>query len=130
MPRAAPSIRFQESETAGETRVRSRRALGTIAIVAIVVAAISFAVVDISTSAASGCLDTSSPCSERASPAIATLFAIIGSIALVAAIVPAIAWLVRALPGQQAARETEVDYSRGPSARVRDDDEGDPVTGG
>jgi hypothetical protein len=104
--------------------------LGTIAIVAIVGAAISFAVVDISTSAASGCLDTDAPCMERASPAIATVFAIIGAVALVAAIVPAIAWLVRALPSQQGARETDVDYSRRPTARVHDDDGIDPLTGG
>ena len=102
--------------------MRSRRALGTIAIIAIVVAAISFAVVDISTSAANGCLDSGAPCTERASPGVATVFAIVGVIALVAAIVPAITWLVHALPGQ-GARETDVDYSRRPSARVRDDDE-------
>lgn len=105
--------------------MRSRRVLGAIAIIAIVVAAVSFAVVDISTSAASGCLETGEPCSERASPPIATVFAIIGVVALVAAIVPAVAWVVRALPGQAGARETDVDYSRRPSARVRDDDDDD-----
>jgi hypothetical protein len=115
--------------------VRSRRALGTIAIIAIVVAASSFAVVDISTSAASGCLDAGATCAERATPAIASVFAIIGVVALIGAIVPAIAWLVRARLGRQAhpqaARETDVDYSRRPSARVRDEDDDDagPLTG-
>ena len=108
--------------------MRSRRALGTIALVAIVVAAISFAVVDISTSAASGCLDTSAPCTERESPVVAGVFAIIGAIALVAAIVPAIAWLVQSLATGHGARQTHVDYSRGPSARVRDDDDDDIET--
>lgn len=112
--------------------MRSRRVLGTIAIIAIVAAAISFAVVDISTSAANGCLDADDPCTERASPVLATVFAIVGVVALVSAIVPAIAWLVRTLPGQQRSRQTEVDYSRRPSARVRDDEDDDagPLTGG
>jgi hypothetical protein len=88
-------------------------------------------VVDISTSAANGCLDADSPCTERASPVIATVFAIIGVVALVSAIVPAVAWLVRALPGPRPSRETDVDYSRRPSARVRDDEDDDagPLTG-
>lgn len=62
---------------------------------------------------------------------IATVFAIIGVVALVSAIVPAVAWLVGALPGPRPSRETDVDYSRRPSARVRDDEDDDagPLTG-
>ncbi len=101
--------------------MRSRRALGAIAIAAVVVAAISFAVVDISTSASSGCLDTRTPCTERVTPTVATVFAIIGALALVMAVVPAVAWMVQSLSTQRGARHTHVDYSRGPSARVRDD---------
>lgn len=113
--------------------MRSRRALGTIAIVAIVVAAISFAVVDIATSAASGCLDTSAPCAERSGTPVATVFAIVGASALVAAVIPAIAWLVQTLPGHPAARDADadVDYARRPPARTHDeDDEIDILTSG
>jgi len=103
--------------------VRSKWALGAIAITAIIVAAISFAVVDISTSAASGCLDTRAPCTERATPEIATVFAAIGGVALLVAVVAAITWIVRSLTTKREVRQTDVDYSRGPSARVRDDED-------
>ncbi|MFT4285109.1 MAG: hypothetical protein QM598_09790 [Protaetiibacter sp.] len=108
--------------------MRSRWALGAIAITAIIVAAISFAVVDISTSAASGCLDTRAPCTERTTPEIATVFAAIGAAALLVAAVAALTWIVRNLATKREVRQTDVDYSRGPSARVRDDEDDDVPT--
>ncbi len=109
--------------------MRSRGALGAVAIAAIVVAAISFAVVDIATSAASGCLDVAGPCTDRATPDIATTFAVVGAIALVGAVVPAVLWFLQDLGGRREVRQTSVDYSRRPSARVRDEDEVPPGAG-
>ena len=109
--------------------MRSRRALGLIAIIAIIVAAISFAVVDISTSAASGCLDTASPCSDQTSPVVATVFAIVGALALIGAVVPAIAWLVGTRSAPQGPRGTDVDYSREPRIRTGDPED-QSLTGG
>ncbi|AYF98891.1 hypothetical protein D7I47_11925 [Protaetiibacter intestinalis] len=103
--------------------------LGAIALIAIVVAAISFAVVDVSTSAANGCLDARTVCGEeRTVPPIAVVCAAIGALALLGGIVPAILWLVQTVSQHQTARHTDVDYSQGPSARVRDDEE-DDLTG-
>ena len=103
--------------------MRSKRVLGAIALVAIVVAAISFAVVDVSTSAASGCLDSNAPCTGTVVPPVAVVCAIIGSIALIAAAIPTVTWLVHAFSSQHAAKHTDVDYSRLPSARVRADED-------
>src|SRR4051812_13330555 len=81
-------------------RVRSKRVLGAVALIAIVVAAISFAVVDVSTSAASGCLDSNVPCTDTVVPPIAVVCAVIGSIALIAAAIPAVTWIVYAFSSQ------------------------------
>jgi hypothetical protein len=97
--------------------------LGAIALVAIVVAAISFAVVDVSTSAASGCLDAVGPCTDKQVPPVAVIAAVIGAIALLAAVVPTVTWLVHAFSSQHAAKHTDVDYSRLPTAPVRDDED-------
>src|SRR5690606_19963901 len=108
----APTIRTRSRpEPAGEARMRSRGALGAVAIAAIVVAAVSFAVVDISTSAASGCLDVAGPCTDRTTPAIATTFAIVGGIALAGAVVPAVLWILQDLGTRREVRQTAVDYS-------------------
>lgn len=100
--------------------MRSKRVLGAIAIIAIVVAAISFAVVDVSTSAASGCLDSAAPCTDKQVPTLAVIAAVIGAIALIAAVVPTVTWLVHAFSSQHAVKHTDVDYSRLPTAPVRD----------
>lgn len=102
--------------------MRSRGALGAIAIAAIVVAAISFAVVDISTSAASGCLGAAGPCADDTTPGLATGFAIAGAVSLAIAVVVAVLWMLQDLGARREVRQTAVDYSRRPSARVRDDD--------
>jgi hypothetical protein len=107
--------------------VRSRWALGAIAITAIIVAAISFAVVDISTSAASGCLDAGAPCTERSTPELAAVAAVVGALALLLAVITGITWIVRDLATRREVRQTDVDYSRRPTARVRDDED-DPLS--
>lgn len=109
--------------------MRSRRALGITALVAVMVAAISFAVVDISTSAANGCLASATPCTELTTPPLASICAVVGAIALVGAVIPAIAWLYQNLSTHQETRHTAVDYSRRPSARQAGVDEHDLTDG-
>jgi hypothetical protein len=74
--------------------VFSRRALGIFALVAVVLAAISFAIVDVSIANASGCIGVSGPCPDTTMPWVATVFASIGTIALLASVLPAINWFV------------------------------------
>ncbi len=74
--------------------MHSRRVLGVVALCAIVIAAISFTVVDISTTGASGCLGASAGCAERSVPIVAITFAALGIVALLASIAPAVAWIV------------------------------------
>jgi len=73
----------------------SRNALRTIAVTCVVVGAISFAGVDIATSSASGCLLAEEPCSEHATSATAMALAIVGSLALLIAVVPTLVWIAR-----------------------------------
>lgn len=110
--------------------MRTRQVLGTIAIAGIVIAAISFAVVDVSTSAASGCPQTDDSCATHDAPQLAIVFAVIGAIALLASIIPAIAWIVTSVSAQRGAVHTSVDYSRRPTARVRDEGSDDGFTDG
>ena len=71
--------------------MHSSRVLGTVALSAIVVAAISFAVVDVTV--ADGCaLDCSSGI-----PVIAITFAGLGALAALVSIVPAIGWIVESV---------------------------------
>lgn len=101
--------------------MRSRRALGGIALTAVIVAAVSFAVVDVSTSAASGCIDAVL-CTERTLPPIAIVFAVIGSVALVAGIVPALTWLVSAIATYGGSPSSDPEYRRPAVAYASDDD--------
>ena len=82
--------------------MHSRRMLGAIALCAIVIAAISFTVVDISTSGASGCLGATAGCAERTVPVVAISFAALGIMALLVSILPAVGWIVEAV------RETRI----------------------
>ena len=75
----------------------SRRALGVFALAAVVLAAISFAVVDVSIANANGCLGVSAPCADNSMPFVATLFASIGTISLLLSLMPAINWFVGAI---------------------------------
>jgi len=77
--------------------VHSRHVLGAIALGAIVVAAISFAIVDASIAAANGCMGTSAPCEDHAVPVVAISFAVLGGLALLISIVPAVTWIIEAI---------------------------------
>jgi hypothetical protein len=70
--------------------------LGAVALGAIVVAAISFAVVDASIAAANGCMGTA-PCEDHAVPIVAVTFSVLGMLALLISIVPAVTWIVEAI---------------------------------
>ncbi len=74
--------------------VLSRRALGILALAAVILAAISFAIVDVSIADANDCVGVSGPCADTTMPLVATIFAIVGTIALLASVLPAINWFV------------------------------------
>lgn len=77
--------------------MQSPRTLGIFALSAVILAAISFAVVDVSISSANGCLGVSAPCEDLSLPLPAILFAVLGTLALLASVVPAIRWFVDTL---------------------------------
>jgi hypothetical protein len=77
--------------------VPARRALGIFALCAVILAAISFAVVDVSIANANGCIGVSGPCADRSLPVVAVTFAIIGTLALLASVLPAINWFIGAI---------------------------------
>jgi hypothetical protein len=72
--------------------MHSYRVLGIIALGAIVIAVVSFTVVDITIDSANGCL-AAPRCEQRVVPPTAILFSAVGVLALLAAIVPAIGWI-------------------------------------
>lgn len=72
--------------------MHSPRLLGVIALSSIIVAAISFAVVDVSI--ADGCGD--GPC-KAGIPVIAITFAALGALAALVSVIPAVTWLVDAI---------------------------------
>jgi hypothetical protein len=74
--------------------VHSRRVLGAVALGAIVVAAISFAVVDASIAAANGCMGSPTPCEDHAVPVVAVTFSVLGMLSLLVSIVPAVTWII------------------------------------
>jgi hypothetical protein len=77
--------------------VNSRRALGIFALAAVVLAAISFAIVDVSIANANGCIGASGPCTDTTMPFVAIIFASVGTIALLLSVLPAINWFVGAI---------------------------------
>jgi hypothetical protein len=77
--------------------VFSRRALGIFALAAVVLAAISFAIVDVSIANANDCVGVSGPCADTNMPGVATTFAIIGTLSLLVSVLPAISWFMRAI---------------------------------
>jgi hypothetical protein len=77
--------------------VLSRRALGIFALTAVILAAISFAVVDVSIANANGCVGVSGPCADTRMPLQAIFFAILGTVALLLSVLPAIRWFSGAI---------------------------------
>jgi hypothetical protein len=98
--------------------MRSSRGLGAVALGAIVIAAISFAVVDIT---AGGC-DAS--CGADV-PVVAITFAALGSLALLVSVLPAVTWIVEAVQSNRSASaEADRELARlaRPSRGIAEDD--------
>ncbi len=68
--------------------------LGAVALGAVVVSAISFAVVDVSIANANGCIGAQDACIDQAIPVVAVTFALLGILSLVASILPARRWFI------------------------------------
>ena len=103
------TARVRPADSLSATRdqpVFSRRALGILALAAVIVAAISFAVVDVSIADANGCVGVSGPCADTTMPGVATTFAIIGTVSLLLSVLPAINWFIGAI--HHPSRESEL----------------------
>jgi hypothetical protein len=77
--------------------VQSRRVLGAVALGAIVTAAISFGIVDVSIADANGCVGATASCTDVAVPPIAVTFAALGALAVLVSILPTVQWIVEAI---------------------------------
>jgi hypothetical protein len=77
--------------------VQSRRILGAVALGAIVVAAVSFGIVDVSIADANDCVGAAIACSDKTVPPIAISFAALGALALLVSILPTVQWIVEAI---------------------------------
>lgn len=86
--------------------MHSRRVLGAVALGAIVVAAVSFGIVDWSIADANGCVGSTSGCADHAVPPVAISFAALGALALLVSVLPTVQWIVEAI---QAGRTTDRD---------------------
>jgi len=85
-----------------ELPMHSSRVLGVIALSAILVAAVSFAVVDVSI--ATGC--GAGPCNFGI-PVVAITFAALGCLAALVSVIPAVGWIVEAIRSARAASHDE-----------------------
>lgn len=91
--------------------MRTTAALGWTALGAIIVAALCFAVVDVTTTAVQWCAQSETDCQEPALAPYTGWFAVGGSIALVACIVPAIAWLALVVRSARASSDDDGDLT-------------------
>jgi hypothetical protein len=82
--------------------MHSPRMLGMVALGAIVVAAISFAIVDASIASANGCVRGAIRCDGHTVPVIAITFAALGAFSLIVSVFPAVLWVVEAIARHQA----------------------------
>ena len=76
--------------------MHASRVLGAVALASVVIAAVSFGVVDVAISG--GCDDA--PCSSGV-PVLAITFAALGGLALLVSILPAVTWIVEAVRGNR-----------------------------
>lgn len=72
--------------------MHSSRVLGAVALASVVLAAVSFGIVDVAING--GCADA--PCSSGV-PVLAITFAALGGLALLVSILPAVTWIVEAV---------------------------------
>ena len=93
--------------------MHSSRVLGVVALVAILVAAVSFAVVDVTI--ADGCAN--GPCNAGI-PIVAITFAALGGLAALVSVIPAVSWMVETIrTARHASHEDDEALAR--AARVR-----------
>lgn len=93
--------------------MHSSRVLGVVALTAILVAAVSFAVVDVSI--ASGC---GAALCNAGIPIVAITFAALGALAALVSVIPAVSWIVEAIRTARAASH-EDDRELARAARAR-----------
>lgn len=93
--------------------MHSSRMLGAIALGSIVVAAVSFAIVDVAVS--TGC--DGHPCSSGI-PVIAITFAALGALSLLVSVLPAVTWIVDTVRSSRSA-SAEADRELARAARPR-----------
>jgi len=93
--------------------MHSPRTLGVVALVAILIAAVSFAVVDVTI--AEGC--AGAPCTSGI-PLLAITFAALGALAALVSVIPAVSWIVEAIRTARAASH-EDDRELARAARSR-----------
>lgn len=98
----------------------SSRLLGVVALSAVALAAISFAAVDVIIADASGCSGAGGTCTDSL-PAGAVLFAIIGTLALLASVLPAITWFIRTIHHPR--HDADIEPMRMAIARTRFDED-------
>ena len=87
--------------------MQSTRVLGGVALVAILVAAVSFAVVDVTI--ADGC--ASAPCNAGI-PIISITFAALGGLAALVSVIPAMTWLIEAIRDARAPHDASAAGAR------------------
>ncbi len=93
--------------------MHSSRVLGVVALAAILVAAASFAIVDVTI--ADGC--ATGPCNAGI-PVVAITFAALGGLAALVSVIPAVSWIVEAIrSARHASHEDDEVLAR--AARVR-----------
>lgn len=99
--------------------MHSPRVLGVVALTAILVAAVSFAVVDVTI--ADGCGEGAC---RAGIPVVAITFAALGALAALVSVLPAVTWIVEAIRTARATHEDDGELARAARARpVYPDDE-------
>lgn len=90
----------------------SSRALGIFALCAVILAAISFAAVDVTIASANGCEGAVRACADSALPVVAVVCAVVGTVSLLASIVPAFTWLAGVIQHSHHDHEADVATAR------------------
>lgn len=111
----------------------SRKALGTVALSAFATAAVSFAVVDVSTSVSRGCASVADICAHEAVPIVAVTSAALGVLCLAVGVVPTILWIIASVHAARShGEEFDEDTAEAHRRALRGDDpllaESVPVT--
>ena len=99
--------------------MNSRRVLGVVALCALATAAVSFAVVDMSTSVAKVCTDETAACAHAAVPMVAVAFTVLGFLAIAVGLFPAIGWIIASLSHLRDGEEDEDEADRQAARALR-----------